>query len=70
MQKTEDNSAGSTIGTTTSDQPLQPVTTPGFPVYVNTGDKAKDDAAYAKAKADWIAANPEEYQKMTGNQPK
>lgn len=60
---------GSTMGTTVSQQPAQPVAVEGFPVYVNTGDKAKDDANYSAAKQAWIAAHPEEYAKMNGNQP-
>ena len=43
-----------------------------FPQHINTGDPALDDANYATAKAAWIAAHPEAYQKMlltNGGQP-
>lgn len=36
----------------------------GFPVYINTGDSEKDGADYCARKAAWIAAHPEEYEKM------
>lgn len=34
---------------------------PGFPVYVNTGNKELDDANYASAKETWIANNRDLY---------
>jgi len=37
-----------------------------FPVYQETGDKAADDAAYDKAKKEWIEANPESYKAIGG----
>lgn len=35
-----------------------------FPVRINSGDPLGDDQRYAAAKEAWIAANPEEYQRM------
>ena len=45
----------------------QLVNEPGFPPYINTGDKAKDDANYKSAKDKWIQDNPERYKEMTGH---
>ena len=36
----------------------------GFPVYVNTGDKAKDDENYRIAKDAWIEKNPKAYKTL------
>ena len=58
-------SNGSTMGTSDSQPSGQVVKVSGFPAYVNTGNKEKDDANYMAAKQAWIAANPEEYKKMT-----
>lgn len=57
--------SGSTMGTTVSQPSGQLVNASGFPAYVNTGNKEKDDANYMAAKQAWIAAHPEEYKKMT-----
>jgi|GEM_PF-2312593 len=46
------------------DQPVSPV---GFPVFVDTGDAASDNAAYEAAKASWIAAHPKEYGSLNEN---
>lgn len=35
-----------------------------FPKYIMTGDQAKDDAEYARKKAEWIEHNPEKYEQM------
>jgi hypothetical protein len=35
-----------------------------FPMKMNTGDAAADEAAYQQAKAEWIANNPELYNRM------
>lgn len=59
------STAGSTMGTTVSQPSGQLVNAPGFPAYINTGNKQKDDENYIAAKQAWIAANPEEYKKMT-----
>jgi len=59
----------STMGQTVSVQPTAPVAVAGFPEYVNTGDKAKDDANYAAAKEAWIVSHPDQYQQI-GGQPK
>lgn len=37
-----------------------------FPVYQVTGDKDADDAAYDKAKKEWVEANPESYKAIGG----
>lgn len=58
-------STGSTMGTTVSQPSGQLVNVAGFPAYVNTGNKQKDDENYMAAKQAWIAAHPEEYKKMT-----
>jgi hypothetical protein len=47
----------------------QLVDEPGFPSYINTGDKVKDDANYKAAKDKWIQQYPDRYKEMTG-QPK
>jgi hypothetical protein len=52
----------STVKTTS----IQLVNEPGFPPYINTGDKAKDDANYSAAKTKWIQENPERYKQMCG----
>lgn len=57
--------SSSTMGTTQAQPTGKTVDAKDFPVYVNTGDKQKDDANYAKAKQEWIATHPEEYKKMT-----
>lgn len=56
---------GSTMGTTVSQPSGQLVNVSGFPAYVNTGNKQKDDDNYAAAKQAWIAAHPDEYKKLT-----
>lgn len=56
---------GSTMGTTISQPSGQLVNVSGFPAYINTGNKQKDDDNYTQAKQAWIAAHPEEYKKMT-----
>lgn len=38
----------------------------GFPVRIDTGDPAADDQRHAAAKAAWMQAHPEEYQRMIG----
>lgn len=54
------------VASSTASQPSgQTVNVAGFPAYVNTGNKQKDDENYMAAKQAWIAAHPEEYKKMT-----
>lgn len=36
-----------------------------FPIFIDTGDPAGDNAAYDAAKAAWIAAHPGEYEYMS-----
>jgi hypothetical protein len=43
---------------------IQLVNEPGFPPYIMTGNKEKDDANYSAAKDKWIKENPERYKKM------
>lgn len=43
--------------------------TMAFPVRIDTGDPVGDDQRYAAAKQAWIAANPEEYQRMISDSP-
>lgn len=38
----------------------------GFPKIVSTGNAEKDALAYDQAKRQWIEANPEAYQQLTG----
>jgi hypothetical protein len=52
------------MGITVTQPSGQLVNAPGFPAYVNTGNKEKDDAAYAAAKNAWIAAHPAEYKQL------
>jgi hypothetical protein len=61
-------SKGATTSTGTVVQKAQPsgqaVKVAGFPAYVSTGNKQKDDETYAKAKNAWIAAHPAEYKNL------
>lgn len=41
----------------------------GFPTRVDTGDPAGDDLRYTIAKEAWVAAHPQEYQRMIGEAP-
>lgn len=50
--------------TTDKTTSTQLVNEPGFPPYINTGDKVKDDANYKAAKIKWISENPERYKQM------
>ncbi|HEY6162629.1 MAG TPA: hypothetical protein VI112_15475 [Bacteroidia bacterium] len=47
----------------------QLVNEPGFPQYIDTGNKEKDDANYKAAKEKWIQEHPDRYKQMT-SQPK
>jgi hypothetical protein len=69
-KKVADAKKNSDPGTTTiTPTSTQLVDEPGFPVYVNTGNKEQDDANYKAAKDKWIQEHPERYKQMTG-QPK
>lgn len=48
---------------------LNKVGYPGFPKYIETGDRAADDARYDIAKNEWITAHPLEYEQVIA-QPK
>jgi hypothetical protein len=37
---------------------------PGFPPYVDTGDRVQDDLRYQEAKKDWILAHTAEYEAL------
>ncbi len=57
--------ANTSLETAVSQPSEQIVHVSGFPAYVNTGNKQKDDENYMEAKKAWIAAHPEEYKQMT-----
>ena len=65
LDNAKTSATGSTMGTTVSQPSGQLVDASGFPAYVNTGNKQKDDENYMAAKQAWIASHPEEYKKMT-----
>jgi hypothetical protein len=46
---------------------IQFVDIPGFPAYLATGNIELDNANYDRAKADWIAAHPQEYEAYLQN---
>ena len=77
-QHMQNNNSGNTNGSVNTDQkkkeetkgtPKQLVNEPGFPQYVDTGNKEKDDANYKAAKDKWIQEHPDRYKQMT-TQPK
>ena len=46
---------------------IQYVAIPGFPPFVATGNIDLDNANYERAKADWMAAHPQEYEAYLQN---
>lgn len=46
---------------------IQHVDIPGFPAFVATGNIELDNANYERAKADWMAAHPQEYEAYLQN---
>lgn len=53
-----------------TEKPTFQLTSESFPSFIDTGNAEGDAAAYAEAKAMWIAQHPDEYQRMLLSAPR